>query len=153
MEIRLAGINDIAGICLLYNAFFIYNTDQQPQYYKPATESGRYPKSIIENNSEDIYIAVDDNVIIGLIHIAEEQTPPFDCFIQYKFAAIIDLFIDENYRKKGIGGLLLESAKQWSKSRNLNYTELNVLAENENGIQFYNHNEFKIVSQIMRYTL
>ncbi len=153
MEIRLAGINDIAGICLLYNAFFIYNTDQQPKYYKLASECGRYPKSIIENNAEDIYIAADDNVIIGLIHIAEEQTPPFDCLIQYKYSTIIDLFIDENYRKKGIGSLLLESAIQWSKARNLNYIELNVLAENENGIQFYNHKEFKTVSQIMRYTL
>ena len=153
MEIRLSGINDIVGICSLYNEFFVYNTNQQPQYYKPAIESGRYPKSVIESDSEDIYIAVDDNVIVGLIHIVEEQTPPFDCFVQYKYAAITDLFIDEIFRKKGIGSLLLESAKQWAKSRKLNYIELNVLAENENGIQFYNDKEFKTVSQIMRYTL
>lgn len=153
MEIRLAGINDIADICSLYNAFFIYNKEQQPQYYKSATENGSYPKNVIESNSEDIYIAEEDNVIIGLIHIAEEQTPPFDCFVQQKYAIIVDLFIDKDFRKKGIGSQLLESAKQWAKLRNLNYIELNVLAENENGIQFYNHKKFKTVSQIMRYTL
>lgn len=153
MEIRLAETNDIQGICGLYNDFFVYNADQQPQYYKKAIETGKYPKSVIENNAEDIYVAVDGSVLIGLIHIVEEKTPPYDCFIQRRYATIIDLFVTENFRGKGVGGQLLESAKQWAKARELDYIELNVLAENENGIKFYNHEKFKAVSQIMRYTL
>ncbi len=153
MEVRLAEMNDISDICCLYNDFFVYNATQQPQYYKQAIETGKYPKSVIESSAEDIFIAVDGNVIIGLIHIVEERTPPFDCFIQHKFATIMDLFVKENFREKGIGGQLLETAKQWARSRELDYIELNVLAENENGIQFYGHKKFKAVSQIMRYTL
>jgi GNAT superfamily N-acetyltransferase len=150
MEVRLAEIKDIKGISNLYNDFFIYNANQQPQYYKQAFETGTYPKSVIESNSEDIFVAVDNGAIIGLLHIAEEATPPFDCFIPYKYATIIDLFITEDYRRKGIGDLLFKSAKEWSNSRNLDYIELNVLSENQNGIQFYQHENFEAVSQIMR---
>lgn len=153
MRIRLAEANDISEICGLYNEFFIYNSDQQPQYYKMAIEKGSYPKSVVENDTEDIYVAVDNNVIIGFIHIAEESTPPYDCFVQHRYATIIDLFVTKNDRNKGVGGLLLESAKQWAKARELDYIELNVLTENQNGIQFYSHEKFKAVSQVMRYTL
>lgn len=153
MEIRLAKTNDIPEICGLYNEFFIYNSTQQPQYYKMAVEEGSYPKSVLGNNTEDIYVAVDNNNIIGLIHITEESTPPYDCFVQHRYATIIDLFVTKNNRNKGVGGLLLESAKQWAKTRKLDYIELNVLSENENGMQFYCHERFKSVSQVMRYTL
>jgi GNAT superfamily N-acetyltransferase len=153
MEIRLAETKDVKGICSLYNDFFIYNANQQPQYYKPAIENGEYPKSVVANDTEDIFVAADGNAVIGLIHVKEEKTPPFSCFVQQKFATIIDLFVKDNFRNKGIGGLLVESAKQWAASRNLDYIELNVLAENENGIQFYNYKNFKTISQIMRYTL
>ena len=56
MEIRLAESKDIPGICVLYNEFYIYNAGQQPRYYKKATETGKYPKSVIENDSEDILL-------------------------------------------------------------------------------------------------
>lgn len=153
MKIRLAEINDIPEICKLYNEFFVYNSEQQPQYYQTAKETGQYPKSVIDNSVEDIYVAADGNFIVGLVHITEEKTPPYDCFVQHKYATIIDLFVTEDYRGKGVGRQLLEAAKQWAKTRGLDYIELNVLAENENGMQFYLHEEFGIVSHIMRYKL
>jgi len=153
MIIRLAEINDIREICELYNQFFAYNASQQPQYYKKAIEAGYYPESVMESDAEDIYVAADEKGIAGLIHIAEEKTPPYDCFVQYRYAAIIDLFVAKDFRNTGVGGMLLESAKQWAKARGLAYIELNVLAENENGIQFYHHKDFQTVSQIMRYAL
>ncbi len=153
MEIRLAEPNDIPDLCGLYNDFFIYNAGQQPQYYKPAAETGKYPKSVIDSQTEDIYVAMEDHAVIGFIHIAEEKTPPYDCFVPHKFAVVVDLFVKDNFRGKGVGDQLFEAAKQWAKARKLDYLELNVLAENEIGIRFYNHEEFKAVSQIMRYTL
>jgi ribosomal protein S18 acetylase RimI-like enzyme len=153
MEARLACMDDVPGICSLYKEFFEYNASQQPQYYKKSIESGKYPKSVIENDTEALFVAADGNALIGLLHIAEGRTPPYDCFIQHSFATIVDLFVKESYRSKGVGRQLLGSAKGWAKSRELDYIELNVLAENENGIRFYDHEEFTVVSQIMRHTL
>lgn len=153
MKIRLAEKDDIESICRLYNEFFNFNARQQPQSYKKAVETGAYPQSVMDSKTEDIFVAVDGREIVGILHVSEEKTPPFSCFVPHKFANIVDVFLKEKFRKKGIGALLLESAGDWAKSRNLDYIELNVLAENENGIRFYEHEKFKTVSQIMRYTL
>lgn len=149
MEIRSAGMDDVPGICSLYNDFFAHNASQQPQYYKEAEENGKYPKGVLKNDAEALLVAVDGNVIIGLIHIVEGRTPPFDCFVQHRFATIVDLFVKEGFRGKGVGGQLLDSAKQWARSRELDYIELNVLAENENGVQFYDREKFTVVSHMM----
>lgn len=113
-------------------------------------ESGRYPRQIMGNPREALYVAVHNGAPVGLMHIIEEATPPFACFVQYKYATIVDLFVTEKFRGNGIGGKLLEAALQWSNSRMLDYIELNVLAENEDGARFYRKKGFKPVSHIMR---
>lgn len=153
MQIRLAEAKDIPGICALYNEFFLYNSSQQPQYYKEAEETGKYPESVLENGTEDLFVAADDSTVVGLIHVMEEHTPPYDCFVIHGYAVIVDLFVSEKFRGKGIGTRLLESAKWWAKERKLDYIELNVLAENEGGIRFYNRQRFQDVSRVMRYPL
>lgn len=153
MQIRPAEARDIPLICGLYNKFFLYNSNQQPQYYKEAVETGKYPESVLESDTENLFVAADDNTVVGLIHVTEEHTPPYDCFVTHGYAVIVDLFVSEKFRGRGIGTRLLESAKQWAKARKLDYIELNVLAENENGIRFYTRERYKAVSQIMRYPL
>lgn len=150
MLIRLAQKSDIPQIAVLYTEFFSYNAGQQPKYYKPATEPGSYPESVVENETEDLFVAEAEGNLVGLLHILEEKTPPYDCFVEHRYATIMDLYIKENFRKQGVGRCLLQSAKEWAKSRSLDYIELNVLAENLNGIGFYEHEGFGEISHIMR---
>jgi len=150
MEVRLAKKSDISAICRLYEQFFEYNANQQPQYYKKAEESGKYPESVIESKSADLFVADNCGTIIGFIHISEDKAPPFGAFVPHKYAVIIDLMVEESYRRQGIGKKLLDAARQWSKDRGLDYIELMVLQENEQGITFYHSENFKIVSHTMR---
>jgi len=150
MDVRLAKKSDILAISRLYERFFEYNAKQQPQYYKKTEESGKYPKSVIESKSADLFVADNCHTIIGFIHISEDKTPPFGAFVPHKYAVIIDLIVEEAYRGQGIGKMLLDAAKQWSKDRGLDYIELMVLQENEQGITFYHSQNFKIVSHTMR---
>ena len=69
MEIRLATLDDIASICRLYHEFWQYNADLHPVYYKAGTESGGYPKNTITSEKSDIFLAVENNTIVGFIHI------------------------------------------------------------------------------------
>lgn len=153
MEIRLATLNDISEICLLYNEFFAYNASLQPTYYKAGKESGGYPKSIIESKDSDIFVAIDSDKVAGLIHITEAKTPPFDAFVPHNYAEIIDFITTAEYRKKGIGTKLMDVAKQWAEARNLDYIELFVLNEAKDEIDFYEHKNFVSVSHTMRCTL
>jgi len=153
MEIRLAVLNDIEPICELYTEFYAYNANLQPNYYNAVIEPGGYPQSTIESESADIFVAVENDIIVGFIHVREVQTLPYDPIVQHKYAEIVDLIVTASYRRKGIGSALMEAVKNWSKVRNLDYVEFFVLAEASGEIQFYEHENFKTVSHTMRYTL
>lgn len=150
MEIRLATFNDIEPICQLYNEFFAYNANLQPAYYKAGKENGDYPKSIIASKNSDIFIALENDKIFGFIHIKEAKTPSFDAFVLHSYAEIIDFIITAAYRKRGVGSMLMDAAKQWAKTRNLDYIELFVLSEAKDELRFYEHKDFVPASHTMR---
>ena len=153
MEIRLATLDDIKPICGLYNEFFAYNARLQPQYCRAGKEKGAYPKATITSDNSDIFLAVEDGVAVGFIHVRQAQTPPFDSIVPHKYAEIIDFFVSAAHRKKGIGGELIDAAKRWSKARSLDYIELLVLSNAEDANRFYRRKDFATVSHTMRYPL
>ena len=153
MEIRLATLEDIKQIRELYNEFFNYNAALQPEYCKAGIESGAYPKSAIESSSADIFIALENNVIIGFIHIREAQTPAFDSVVPHNYAEIIDFMVAASHREKGVGSKLMDSVKQWCKKRNLDYIELAVLSNAKEALCFYGQKDFTTTAHIMRCTL
>jgi ribosomal protein S18 acetylase RimI-like enzyme len=153
MILRLAESQDIEAICALYEAFYLYNADMQPEYYQETPEIGHYPSSVIKSDKGDIFVAVENGEIIGFIHLEEEKTPPYHSVVQHSFAAIVDLFVKPGHRRKGIGNLLLDQAKKWASERTLDYIELYVLDNNAPGIRFYEQENFRTVSRTMRYTL
>jgi len=150
MEIRLATLKDNEPICQLYHEFWKYKAKLQPMYYKAGTESGGYPKSTITNEKSDIFLAVENLIIVGFIHIKESQTPPFDVFVQHNYAEIIDFMVIEEFRKKGFGTKLMDAAKKWAKARSLDYLELFVLSDAKDELHFYEHKDFVTVSHTMR---
>ena len=123
---------------------------QQPKYYVSVEESGKYPGAVIGSENGDIIVAVINDVIIGFIHIEADSTPPYPSVVSHKFACIVDFFVVEQHRKKGIGRLLLEEAKLWARSRKLEYLELMVLENNKVGRSFYECENFSTISQTMR---
>jgi len=153
MEIRLATLNDIESICLLNTEFWLYNAGLQPEYYQEATENGEYPKSVIIDEDSDIFIAVENNITMGLIHVREAQTPPYPPIVQHKYMEIVDLIVSAPYRRTGIGSKLMDAAKEWGKTRKLDYIELFVLYEARGEISFYEQYGFNTVSHNMRYKL
>lgn len=154
MIIRVATQKDVPALCGLYNEFFAYNANQQPLYYKTAVEAGTYPQSVIESPKEDLLCVVNgDDTPVGLAHVMEQQTPPYDCFVPHKYAFVMDLFVTAAFRGRGAGAALLGAAKQWAAARGLDYLELNVLAENTAAFRFYQREGFQTVSQTMRLTL
>lgn len=153
MEIRLAASEDINPICGLYKEFFAYSARLQPQYYRAGEEGGEYPKSVIASEDADIFIAVEEGAVCGLIHVRRAHTPPFDAIEQYEYAEIVDLIVTAASRRKGIGSALMDAAKQWARERNLAYIELFVLSEAKGEFLFYEREGFVTVSHTMRYAL
>ena len=150
MEIRAAVPGDVEQICRLYDAFFAYNAKLQPEYYSPAKEIGNYPKSVIKSESADILIAVESGAVVGFLHIRKARTPSFDAIVPHGYAEIIDFFVTDSHREKGIGSALMEAAKQWGKVHNLDYIELFALSNAHDALRFYEQRDFTTVSHTMR---
>lgn len=150
MIIRLAQLEDMPQICGFYTKFYKYTSAQQPYYYKEITESGTYPKSIIEGNEGDVLVAEESGVIIGFLLILETKTLPYPVLAEHRLAKVVDLFVDENCRAKGVGRALMAEAQKWAAARELEYLELNVLANNEGALKFYAKENFEAVHYVMR---
>ena len=153
MEVRLATLNDIDALCPLLTEFFAYNAGLQPDFCIAAVERGEYPKNMIESDSSDFLVAIDGDIVVGFIHINQMKTPPYDAVAPHNYAEIMAFMVTASRREQGIGSLLIDAAKQWSKARNLDYIELISLTNAGEANLFYDKKDFATVSHIRRFTL
>jgi len=153
MVIRVATVEDIDALCPLLTEFFAYNANLQPMYCNAAVENGEYPRGIIESEDSDFLVAVDDNSIVGFIHIQQTKTPSYDAITPYNYAVIIAFMVTASSRKQGAGTSLIEFAKQWSKDKNLDFMELLSLVNADDANKFYDNNDFTTMSYLRRYLL
>jgi len=150
MEIRLVKTSDIQPLCELLEEFYRYSANLQPQYYQGGKESGGYPESVINDENADMFIAVDNGKIVGMIHVKESQTPPYVSIVPHKFAEVMGLIVTASHRRKGIASLLMAKVRDWGKARNLDYIELFVLSNAAGEKLFYENEGFETTSYNMR---
>ncbi|MBI4067071.1 GNAT family N-acetyltransferase, partial [Candidatus Gottesmanbacteria bacterium] len=60
------------------------------------------------------------------------------------------MFIDENYRLKGVGKMLVAEVKKWFKEQGLLYIELYVNESNSNGLAFWKKVGFDNFQKFLR---
>lgn len=65
-----------------------------------------------ESGQDIVYVATLNNGVVGWIHISHSLR-----IESRSFCEIGGLVVDENVRGKGIGGMLIEKAIEWSKSK------------------------------------
>lgn len=68
--------------------------------------------AVLASKDHDAFVALYENKVVGWIGVAQAimiETLPY--------CEINGLVIDENFRGKGIGKLLIEKAKQWARER------------------------------------
>ena len=63
--------------------------------------------------------------------------------IQKNSGELCTLFIDEKYRNRGLGHILIEKQLEWFKNNECNSISVNVLIENKDTIKFYESLGFK----------
>jgi len=72
-------------------------------------------KEILKNDDNRVFVAIDNEKVIGWIHGFYTLRIESDSFIE-----IGGLVVSENYRKSGIGKTLIESVIKWAESRKYN---------------------------------
>ncbi|AVK84921.1 N-acetyltransferase [Lysinibacillus sp. B2A1] len=150
MKIKIATLDEIQQIEILYQKLFLKMSILQPNYLKPTKQDVEFIRNTINEKESDILIAEINKHVAGFLLVQETITPSYSCLVQHKYAFITDVIVGKPYQNQGIGSSLLLEAKNWAQDRNLDYLELSVLAENTGAISLYEKHSFKDMNHTMR---
>lgn len=144
-QIRKAKISDVKVI----NNFLTRLIHDEKKYDNNINEIcivNNFYENIVENPKSCILIAEINDKIIGYLYGFIQNNGDTCINIVTQIDAI---FIDEDYRKIGVGNTLIEEFKKWSKQQNAKYIELKVCNNNDIAISLYRKKGFKDFKTIM----
>jgi len=114
----LSNLSDVARLFDLYRQFYKCPPDAQL--------ATNYIKERMENGESDIFLALDENSACGFM-----QLYPSFCSVQaVKIFILYDLYVDEKFRRAGVGEALMNRATQWAKENGA--ARLDLLTEHSN---------------------
>ena len=105
-------------------------------------------KNMYENYIDDlkkcILVAEYNSIIVGYLYGKIIET---DETINSKNALLDALYIDSEYRKKGIGNSLIQAFKKWCSNNDIENISVNVWSNNTSAQKLYEKNGFKTVKE------
>jgi len=127
MNIRIANLLDIEKILLLEERTFKFYSKSRPDWIDREKRPFNYEfmKNIIESNNGKIFVAEEDNKIVGHCIMNIKEIKNHHIFHDMTNIEIENICIDEQYRKNGIGKKLFEEVKIFAKENGIKNLSLN----------------------------
>ena len=152
ISIRKATIDDLTSIQELNNSLFdleVKNFDDTLKRGWPFEKEGKvYFEDMIKN--EIVFVAEVEEVVVGYLagSICEQIS-----YITETFAELDNMCINEEYRRFGIGTLLINELKKYCKEINIQNIKVTASAKNSRAIQFYMKNGFEDYNITLKYKI
>ena len=135
IEIKRATQKDLQAVQALNNKLFDLEIDKHdPLLIKgwPYSQVGEnYFSDAIQNDF--VVIALCDGKVVGYLAGSENQKS----YWKVKFTELDNMYIEQEYRKHGIGKLLVDEFKKWTKEKSISNMKVTASAKNQNAINFY----------------
>jgi ribosomal protein S18 acetylase RimI-like enzyme len=90
------------------------------------------------------YLALDDRAAVGIAAGILNQTEP-------SRADLVSMWVASTHRRKGIGGMLVETVVAWARSQNAQVLLLLVTSNNHKAINFYQRLGFSLTGKTEPY--
>lgn len=107
--------------------------------------------NILARDRRSIIVAKDGEKLVGYVMFNLNASRPFK--VRKKWCYISDIYVLPEYRKKGIGTMLLKAVEELARKEGIDSIRLIVWRSNETGIKFYKKNNFKEVGFLMERNL
>lgn len=152
INIRKANLEDLNAIQQLNNNLFeleFNNFDETlKQGWTFEKEGKEYFEYMIKN--EIVFVAELEEKIVGYLagSICEQIS-----YITETFAELDNMCIDDEYRRFGIGTLLINEFKKYCKGKNIQNIKVTASAKNSRAIQFYVKNGFEDYNITLKYKI
>ncbi len=128
--IRQATAKDLAVLARMSNKLSLLEHEIDPLIrIMPVAQAKRnYAKKLHSRNAR-FFVAEENNKIVGFIYGTISPAP--DYLLKHKTTGFLDsAFVEQAYRKQGIGKQLVTTLLAWFASRNTAFIHLTVLAKN-----------------------
>ena len=120
--------------------------DWHTQVMLPEYREGNFQMDLRKVNNQEgkIYLAIENELIIGLIMGVVEEKNEIDKLTNdcAKTGSVIELIVKNNIRGNGIGKSLLEKIEEYFKSINCKRINIEVFGPNKKGLNFYKKNDY-----------
>lgn len=150
--IRKAGLEDLTSIQKLNDNLFDleFNNfdDTLKREWALEKEGQEYFEDMIKN--EIVFVAQIEDKIVGYLagSICEQIS-----YITETFAELDNMCIDDEYRRFGIGTLLMDEFKKYCKEKNMQNIKVTASAKNSRAIQFYMKNGFEDYNVTLKFKI
>ena len=104
----------------------------------------RFLADLTSSSHSFLFIAELDGQTVGFISGELREGSP--TFRQKTWASVDDIFVEPDYRNRGMGRALLKSVEAWARERGADGISLQVAAANGRGRKFYGELGFREVS-------
>lgn len=148
MVIRKAKIEDAKSLNWLLTLLIRDEEKYDKTINKDFVVTNMY-ENYIQDPSRFLYLAEEDNEIVGYLYgyIKEDIT------IADKKSFLDALYVEEDYRKKGIANSLIEEFKNWSKDNGTFAIEVNVCSDNIKAKNLYKKHGFIPTKETLNYEI
>ena len=138
ISVRKATSSDLPEIINLWKELMDFHSNLDSFYTRSKDGHVKFLEWIqkeLENDSSELLVADSAGEIVGYIKIGVSDYPPV--FELKQYGMIADTAVATEYRRQGIGALLLENAMDWFNERNIHRIELRVANVNPISGQFW----------------
>jgi len=145
MNIEQVNNKDDALECNEFLEKLIQSEKSYNENIKPEYRVKNWFEKIFNEENNAIFVAKENEKIIGYIYIQIISTD--DGPMINKEALLDGLYVEPEYRGKGVAKDLISKAEIWAKNNNVKYLYINVLEENAAALNLYkklNYNNFEL---------
>lgn len=146
INLRKANVNDFICVKKLMQSVQDLHHYNRSDIHK---DSEIFGEEEFNQSINDIMVAETNGTVVGVVkYLFKEKAE--NNYTNYRKVLFIDaLSVDANYRKKGIGKILMLEMEKLAKENNCSSIELNVWAFNENAIKFYENFGMSVKTMIL----
>ncbi|WP_421945988.1 GNAT family N-acetyltransferase [Pedobacter sp.] len=134
IEIKRINLNEADLVISLFNQYRIFYGNFSDLGMAKAFVDAR-----LENNESVIFVALDENKPVGFTQLY----PKYSSARLSKNWILNDLFVNENYRKQGIGQELIKTAMDFAKTNSSTFVQLETAVDNYTAQSLYEAIGFK----------
>jgi ribosomal protein S18 acetylase RimI-like enzyme len=153
ISIAPATHEQVPGIIEIWKELMDFHKAINPLFSRSSdghTHMGTHIHDLIDQDDNEVYVAVDREKVVGYAIFYIRQRPPV--FEESPYGIISDLAVTAPYRRRGIGGTLVTAMFEWFESRGIERIELQVASRNEVAYSFWRKHGFTDYKHVL-YTI